>query len=86
MKTLTLLSATTLLASAVFCSAGHAGELSAELQAATAQHVAAEKAKVAQQAHLSMLHTVIDIKARLQAEQDASQLLASQTQVVQVAE
>lgn len=86
MKTLTLLTVTTLMVTAVFCADTKADELTAELHAATAQQLSALQPVMAQQAHQAMLQTIIDVKARLQAEQDASTLLASQVTAAQVAE
>lgn len=86
MKPLTLLTATTLMISALFSVDSKADELSAELHAATAQQLTELQPAMARQAYQGMLQTVIDVKARLQAEQDASTLLASQVTTVQAAE
>lgn len=86
MKSLTLLTATTLMISALFSVDSKADELSAELHAATAQQLTEQQPAMARQAYQGMLQTVIDVKARLQAEQDASTLLASQVTTVQAAE
>ncbi|GAB2920500.1 hypothetical protein [Rheinheimera gaetbuli] len=86
MKSLTLLTATTLMLSALYSVDSKADEFSAELHAATAQQLTELQPEMVQQAYRSMLQTVIDVKARLQAQQDASTLLASQGTTVQVAE
>ena len=86
MKTLTVVTVTTLLVSAVFCGNANADELSSQLHAATAQQLEISQPAMAQQAYQAMLQTVIDVKARLQAEQDAAVLLAQQSNAAAVGE
>ena len=86
MKTLTVVTVTTLLVSAVFCGKANANELSSQLHAATAQQLEISQPAMAKHAYQAMLQTVIDVKARLQAEQDAAVLLAQQSNATAVGE
>lgn len=86
MNTLTALAATTLLSAGVFFSTAHGTELSAELHNASQQQLQNLQPAMAQQAYQAMLQTVIDVKAHLQAEQDASLLLAARQNSVAVSE
>ena len=86
MKTLTVVTVTTLLVSAVFCGKANADELSEQLHVATAQQLERSQPSMAQQAYQAMLQTVIDLQARLQAQQDVEELLAQQSDTATVGE
>lgn len=83
MKTLTVvLTLSTLFASSA-AFAADTDSLQQQIQADTAKQLMQLAPRIASDARLAMLQTIIDVQARLQAEQDVEQLVARQQKAEQ---
>lgn len=83
MKTLTVvLTLSTLFASAAGFAA-NTDDLQQQIQADTAKQLMQLAPRIASDARQAMLQTIIDVQARLQAEQDVELLVARQQEVIQ---